>query len=366
MTNAPGCSRSWQAEAAEDRRLSDADRASFERHLATCSDCARAVRELAKLRSLGPRTEAAKSPPLEHRRAKNELLRKANELTVGAPRATRWRGIALAAAALLLAASVVVGLRMRPRAPDRAAAPSEPSYELVTSAGAEWTPLERGATLKLAVRRGRFELSVRHLSSGQRFLLVLPDGELEVRGTRFVVEVDGVRTLSVSVAEGRVALRVGERSGPPLLLGAGERFAGAPAPPPPASASAPLPEPAPPLAPARSEPEPAPSGVASPAPSDHAAAPGAAGGTAAERSAGAEFTRAMSAFSSGNYGEAETSFRAFAARHPADPRAEDATFLSAVASARRGDQQGARALAKRYLARYPNGLRRREAERLAE
>ena len=79
-----------------------------------------------------------------------------------------------------------------------------------------------------------------------------------------------------------------------------------------------------------------------------------------------EFASAMSAFSSGNFGEAGKLFRAFAARHPADPRAEDATCLSAVASARRGDHENARLLAKRYLARYPNGLRRREAERLAE
>ncbi len=362
MTRAHGCSRSWQAEAAEDRRLSDADRASFERHVATCAECERAVRELLELRKLGARTKAVPSAPLEHRRARNELLRRANELTLRAPRSRAWRTLAVAATLAVLAVAVLVAVR-RPRpAPERAMAPGEPSYELVTSAGAEWQPLERGPTLRLSARRGRFELSVRHLAPGQRFVLVLPDGELEVQGTRFVVEVDGARTLSVSVAEGRVALRVRERGGSLLLLGAGERFASEPLPASPAGSSPPPPAE---RGSATAAPAPPPGDAA---PAGDAAAPADSSGheSTADGSGGAEFKRAMSAFSSGNYGEAEKRFQAFAARHPADPRAEDATFLSAVASARRGDQAGARALAQRYLARYPQGLRRREAERLAE
>jgi ferric-dicitrate binding protein FerR (iron transport regulator) len=364
MTRAPGCSRSWQAEAAEDRRLSDADRASFERHVPTCAVCERAVRELLELRKLAARTETAPSAPLEHRRARNELLRRANELTLRAPRSTPWRSLAVAATLAVLCAAVLVGLRLRRSTPERALATGEPSYELVASADAEWSSLERGPTLKLSTRRGRFELSVRHLSQGQRFVLVLPDGELEVQGTRFVVEVDGARTLSVSVTEGRVALRVRERAGSLLVLGAGERFSSealaAPpagsAPPPPADTGSPLAAPAP-----------SPNDAAPTASSDPSMAPASSAARSdSESSGGAEFKRAMSAFSSGNYGEAEKLFQAFAARHPADPRAEDATFLSAVATARRGDPEGARALAKRYLARYPRGLRRREAERLAK
>jgi hypothetical protein len=358
MTSVLPCPRSWQAEAAEDRRLSDADRASFERHVATCSDCDRAVRALAELRRLAERTEAPLSSPLEHRRAKNELLRRANELTLDAPRTVPWRGILVAAVLAALAVAVVLGIGLRAPPPDTRAVLDEPSYELIASPGAEWAPLERGAALRIAARRGRFELSVHHLVPGQRFVLVLPDGELEVQGTRFVVEVDGARTLAVRVTEGRVALRVRERAGGAVLLGAGESFAAeAPAP---VGSTAPLPEDAGSLAPAPSLPaqelsEPVPAPTAS----SERSAP-------ADGGSGADFTRAMNAFSSGNYGEAEALFQAFAARHPRDPRAEDATFLSAVASARRGDRDHARALAKRYLARYPSGLRRREAEKLAE
>ncbi len=363
---APSCSRHWQAEAAEDRRLSDADRSSFERHAATCASCQLAVRELVRLRGVGPREHEAS--PLEHRRARNELLRRANELTLGTPPATRFRGLLLAVSALSLAAALAVLVVWRRGQVPPEATVAVPSYDLAASSGADWAVLERGSTVRLATRRGRFELSVRHLSPGQRFLLVLPDGELEVRGTRFVVDVDGNRTLAVRVEEGRVALRVRERGDGFVVLGAGDGFSSATAPTAPTSPPEPsTPKMAPPV------PRPPPS-TASPPDAD---APDTRGESSAERpleaadagaepSGGPEFTRAMGAFSSGNYGEAERMFRAFATRHPTDPRAEDATFLSAVASARRGDPQAARAQARRYLDRYPTGLRRLEAERLAQ
>jgi ferric-dicitrate binding protein FerR (iron transport regulator) len=366
MTTSSGCSRRWQAEAAEDRRLSDSDRASFERHLPTCAVCTCAVRELVELRRLATRTEAPANPPLDQRRARNELLRRANELTLGSTRARSWRFLAIAAAVGVLVVAVVVGLRPSvPGAPPATPPNDEPSYELVASPGAEWTAMERGPRLKLAMRRGRFELSVRRLAVGQRFVLVLPDGELEVQGTRFVVEVDGARTLGVRVAEGRVALRVRERAGSLLLLGAGESFAASPRSAPPAGST---PQPGEASSSAALVPR-VPEKEAAPPPAPGSVAPptsGAPHDAAKESASGVDFARAMSAFSSGNFGDAEKLFQTFAARHPADPRAEDATFLSAVASSRRGDHEHARLLARRYLSRYPSGLRRREAERLTK
>src|SRR5688572_29298231 len=107
------CPRTWQAEAAEDRRLSEADRASFERHVATCEVCERAEAELALLRGIGARLPVSTSAPLERRRVRNEVLRRANELTVGLPRALPWRGIAATLAVATLALVLVV--RLRPR-----------------------------------------------------------------------------------------------------------------------------------------------------------------------------------------------------------------------------------------------------------
>jgi hypothetical protein len=366
MTTSAECSRRWQAEAAEDRRLSDSDRASFERHLPTCAACTRAVRELVELRRLRARTQAPASPPLDQRRARNELLRRANELTLGGTRTRSFRILAIAAAVAVLAALVFVGLRPgAPGATPPIPANDEPNYELVASPGAEWAAIERGPKLKLATRRGRFDLLVHPLSRGQRFVLVLPDGELEVQGTRFVVEVDGTRTVSVRVTEGRVALRVRERGGSLLVLGAGDDFAANALPAEPAASTLPPVEmpgasALAPRVPTKEFVPPRQSGSAALPTSSVGRDPGRDGAS------GTDFARAMSAFSSGNFGEAEKLFQAFALRHPADPRAEDATFLSAVASSRRGDQENARRLAKRYLTRYPSGLRRREAERLAE
>lgn len=78
--------------------------------------------------------------------------------------------------------------------------------------------------------------------------------------------------------------------------------------------------------------------------------------------AGQDFAVAMSAFNSGDFGRAERLFTAFAARHPRDSRAEDASFLRAVARQRRGDTEGAKALARQYLDRYPGALRQEEAK----
>ena len=72
----------------------------------------------------------------------------------------------------------------------------------------------------------------------------------------------------------------------------------------------------------------------------------------------------MPAFSAGDYGRAEQLFRTFERDHPVDQRVEDALFLRAVARSRRGDQDGAAAIARQYLRRYPSGLRRPDAERI--
>jgi hypothetical protein len=357
----PECQRTWQAEAAEDGRLSEADRASFERHVTTCETCEQAVVELELLRKIGDRLPAGPIAPFEHRRSRNELLRRANALTVRSPRVVPWRALAAIAAALAIA--VVLALRFRaPEHGASAATAAEPHYELTTSNGAEWRALERGPAIRLAVTRGRFELSVARLKAGQRFVLVLPDGELEVQGTRFVVEVDGRRTLGVAVHDGRVALRVRERGQALVTLGPGESFAARPDGEPPLEASPPAPET---LrggtAPARTSAPPAPLAAVPESPGTNDAAD-----AGSRTTSGADFALAMSAFSAGDYGRAEQLFSRFAAEHPADARVEDATFLQAVARSRRGDAVAAQALAREYLRRYPNGLRRIEAERLAE
>jgi TolA-binding protein len=99
-----------------------------------------------------------------------------------------------------------------------------------------------------------------------------------------------------------------------------------------------------------------------PRPSSSAAAESVEAGQRA--GAGADFAQAMAAFDAGDYGRAEGAFFSFERRHSGDARCEDATFLRAVARARRGDAAGASAIAREYLERYPSGLRVREARQL--
>ena len=373
------CSRTWQAEAVKDGRLSPSDRESFERHLATCQDCTREVRALAELEDLAGRVPMQSTSALERRRLRNEILRRANELSVREqPRTPGVRFVAAAAALVLLAAALFVWLRLplsasglrsgiaqrrshagsavqaRPQEP-RPPRPTPPIFQLQASKDAEWRSLEQGRTLRIAASRGRFELSVHPLHADQRFLLDLPDGELEVKGTRFVVQIDGARTRSVHVSEGRVVVRL--RGHAPLTLGAGEAWSASPS-----VASAKFvdrPQPAVELQPPQA------SADAGPAPaSAQTAAPQSALPTS--DASGAAFTHAMSAFSAGSYSQAERLLLRFEALHPADARVEDSAFLRAIARARRGDAHGARVLAREYLQRYPHGLRRAEAERMTQ
>jgi len=366
------CAQAWQAEAVEDGRLSGAERESFERHAATCADCRRERLVLAELRAAAGRLPLSEPAPLERRRQRQLLLRRASELGQRSSEPL-WRWPALASA--LLAAGVGLYAFNRsvdaPRPPVATVAAPEPTYRLSATPGTRWRILESGAALRLRLDRGDVELQVDKLSAEQRFVLELPDGEVEVVGTRFRAVASALGTEQVRVSEGRVALRLARRA--PLSLAAGESWERAteektgrevfPAAPD-AGVRAPSPAGA---AAARSA-----EGVA-PAPrSKHSAGsqprpPSSASADVEARQragAGADFAQAMAAFDAGDYGQAEGAFLGFERRHPGDARREDATFLRAVARARRGDAAGASAIAREYLERYPSGLRVHEAKQL--
>lgn len=356
----PSCGKLWQVEASLDGRLSSADQASLDRHLPTCEECQSAlsanralIEELALLPD-GTRSELAQ------RRARNNLMRAADELLLGRSKASPgvrrglWMTAAVAAAAVLL----IVLQPWQGEAPTMASA----RFEVAPEAGADYLEERVGTTTQVAFRGGKAGFHVEHLEGPARFVLTLPDGQLEVHGTRFVVEVVAGRTKEVTVSEGVVALRVPGFEG---LLHAGERW-------PPVVVSAPSPEPAPvtdPVAPAIQELGSAPTGgKVMPAP---AAPKASAEGVATAESgaqpptAGERFAEAMAAFSAGDYGRADNLFASFVRDFPRDGRAEDAMFLRADARARRGDMAGARAAAREYLQVFPRGLRRPEAERMA-
>ncbi|HYJ11813.1 MAG TPA: FecR family protein, partial [Polyangiaceae bacterium] len=202
------CGRLWQAEAVLDRRLSVEDRASFERHAKGCSACGRELNELSRLKTLGEELPWPKSEPLQRRRARYELLRQAHGSSVGqagSMRGAAWR----AGLAIALLCLVTAGLYAYLKAPaGDPPALTSPGFDLRPEAGSVWRQLSLGRAVRLQLERGGVLVTVRKLQAGQTFVIQLPDGELEVRGTRFTVEADGARTSRVAVEEGRVALRL--------------------------------------------------------------------------------------------------------------------------------------------------------------
>jgi hypothetical protein len=331
MTHDP-CKRIWEVEALVDGRLADKDRDSLDRHFATCAECKRARERLAVLKDALEALPVAEPSELARRRQRAALVSRANERIVGADRSRRWTLLVLVPIA---AAFALLVLRHRP-APSPAA---PPAFEVADVDHADFSSDRVGTLSRVALRGGTASFHVEHVVPGARFVVTLPDGEVEVKGTRFAVTVAGGRTRAVVVTEGFVDVRVAGFVG---LLHAGERWPTETAP----SAAIPVSS-APSIASAPS---------VSASPSNAASAP---------ITAGPSFAVAMKAYRSGDYGAAERLFDAFVRDFPKDSRVEDAMFLVADARSHRGDASGAKAAARAYLARFPEGLRAPAARRLA-
>jgi FecR protein len=106
--------------------------------------------------------------------------------------------------------------------PDEAAAAGPPTFHIYNLADAIFESKKLGGVVQSSMTRGVAAFHVEPLGPGQRFLLALPDGNLEVRGTRFVVMIERGKTQSVEVSEGTVALRMD--GGAEMLLSAGQRW----------------------------------------------------------------------------------------------------------------------------------------------
>jgi anti-sigma factor RsiW len=402
------CQRVWEAEAIEDGRLDAPSTASFERHLAACTECARALAGLLSMREAGSRLEPRRSSSLEHRRKRAELLRRANSQALRSPRLPSFYLFAVGALAAVVA---VVGYRHLSRVVTARTGPADgvdrrlPAFELRPIGAAVWHDVSSLASARVVLTSGTLAVHVEHLLQGQRFVVALPDGELEVRGTRFIVEAEKDRTERVLVTEGVVALRL--RGVPARSLTAGERYfpSNSEARSEPSSAAPPEPGPVDRSTGGKATNHMAISNVASRAlraPSDRtplrAPAPRAAtpadfpigmvagdadpntasqsadaARTAPEAApngavpggvAGDAFHSAMAAFAMGSYAEADERFTEFVGRFPGDSRCEDAAFLRTVIALRRGDSAAAVARARGYLRRFPNGFRRDEIEQM--
>jgi hypothetical protein len=126
------CPRAWEADAFADGQLAGADRASFERHVLTCSACERDVEAIARVQAILADVEVPRSTPLEHRRARIVLLDRASACSrdqKSAPPKRRPRWLALGVVSVVLVVAVpAVGrlLGVQRRAPTLAAGVTSP------------------------------------------------------------------------------------------------------------------------------------------------------------------------------------------------------------------------------------------------
>jgi hypothetical protein len=196
-----------------------------------------------------------------------------------------------------------------------------------------------GSVESLRLEGGAIELHVAKLHGDERFLVHTPDAEVEVRGTQFrvaVVPADpacGESTSTrVTVTEGVVVVR---HAGAEARVAAGEAWTAGDCPGADGGTSRSV------------------VGTRDPAPSSTLAAQNDL------------FASAVSAKRQGNYHRALAGFDRLLAQYPGSPLTESAT-VERMRVLRLADPGRAPVAAKDYLARYPRGFARAEAQTIAE
>jgi ferric-dicitrate binding protein FerR (iron transport regulator) len=240
----------------------------------------------------------------------------------------------------------------------RAAITLSTGTHLVVEAGGDLGVVEEDDTQIFALQSGAVHADVAKLQQGQRFLIRTRDAEIEVRGTSFELSVvpsdpscGGGTITRLVVSEGLVMVRNG---GVETNVGAGDvwpRGCGTAA-----NDEAPTPEPA--------------ALAATPATPPIAKAADVAPKTASEIAASELaaqndlFAQASAKKNSGDVPGAVSAYERYLAKYPGGPLAESATVERMRLLASIDPARGAVA-AKAYLAHYPKGFARVEAERLA-
>lgn len=214
-------------------------------HIEGCEACSTEWRALGELRALGKQLPSHVPDAAELESQKAQLLAKLESPPSSKIKMVPLRYLAVSAA---LGAAACLVLLFRLWGTDRHA-PSETGAfraTVVTQGGNvhfvhervhgdEWVRLSSGKLL----------IEVAPLQKGERFRVIAPDGEVEVRGTAFETEVVEDHLVSVRVLHGRVEVRPPSKR--TLILGPGERWQARL----PATATAPLsvPSPVPSVAP---------------------------------------------------------------------------------------------------------------------
>jgi ferric-dicitrate binding protein FerR (iron transport regulator) len=231
----------------------------------------------------------------------------------------------------------------------------------VSIAGATRVRLvEQNKKKRFALEAGSFSAHVAKLSPEERFVVATSDAEIEVRGTQFrvsIAEADpacgGGTPTRLEVSEGVVVVR---HAGEQVSVSAGQRW-------PVCAAKTAASEPVPTTTAAR---------VAVAPPSPPLSTSVAATTTAATPAASVSrlqqqndlFDEGMKAKREGRTGAALATFERLLSTYPQGPLAENAT-VERMRLLGLADRARARVAAQDYLARYPHGFARAEAEALA-
>jgi TolA-binding protein len=195
---------------------------------------------------------------------------------------------------------------------------------------------------------GALALEVDPLGPGERFVVEVGDGEVEVRGTKFAVVARADRLVRVDVTRGRVEVR--PRGAALVVLEAGQSWT---APAEPVRQNVPVAQTLP-----RSEPE-LRTPVQRVASRPSMAIERAAHPRGAQQEA--QYDDAWDALRAHDYKKAAEIFGRLLKESPGAPLADEAAFWRATALARGDDSQGALAAFRQMLDAYPQSPRRGEA-----
>ncbi|MGA3123711.1 MAG: tetratricopeptide repeat protein [Polyangiaceae bacterium] len=359
------CDRFWEIDPYREGRLGPNAAKSFERHLRGCAECRNQADRDERLREIARRLPDPAPSDLALRRLQTRVLR---DVALGAPtRAIRRLRLAFAVMAAALgcfavwhhtesrlashAVATVAGAAAGaspPKAeigpgsapsPDAPAPASELAGSVVASPNARWSQTRESGIERVQIEDGAVRVHVRRQVEGERFLVALPDGEIEVRGTTFDVIVEHGATTRVHVDEGLVELRIRGRG--TTRLTAGEAW-NVPAPPN-GSASA-----------FRVAAGPARAPVVAPRTETSVGDTPGADDVAA-------YTAAIQWMQQGQFDRAAAAFHALVLAEPRTLQAQDASFLEAVALARAGRTDAAALAAEQHLAAFPDSFHRKEA-----
>jgi len=339
-----GCQRAWEIDAYRQGSLAEVDRASFERHLAACERCVQQIELDDELRRLGRMLPTGRVDDLHARRLRAKVL----YLAATPPERERMPllrrpGLGLAVAVLLVLTVLALGVRRR-----RLGGPTETAVDgsplaqvdqVIVEAAPDtvWERVHEGLIDRVKLKNGQIALRVKLLAVGSRFIVELPDGDLEVRGTTFIVAVSDDETRRVEVSEGRVELHL--RGQEAITVDASTPWSRAPIVAPTTSQS-------------RTDAAPA---VATPKLARQV--PAATEITDDEL----DYVDAMESYESGRFEEAARRFHDFGARAAGAPESEDAIFLEAVSLARAGRGEASAAVAEQFLSRYPSSIHGKDA-----